>query len=282
MFTDMETEVSLLKRAGLVERTGSFSRDLTLRDSQRASTVPSRPSISSRPPGLVAREIVRAPRRTVALLTCFDLMDAEVSEPSCHAISTSKPPRAQALHRSRGPGLRECREQVDLAVLGVALHEHLGDAGREGEVAVHLERRVAAEEIHMDAAGSSRSVRLIRETGHAGTRAKLPVSNLVRVPRRLSWGLAGVAGNDPRHAGLLIGVTRDGRVTRPSRRIDTRLRTDRRFVNGLRRIADGTRPGAEKETRPRTCVCSSGLRGARPYLPSLQARRPPRGGRAAG
>ena len=43
---------------------------------------------------------------------------------------------------------------MDLALRGVALHEHLGDAGGEGEVAVHLEGRMAAEEIGINAAGT--------------------------------------------------------------------------------------------------------------------------------
>src|SRR5208282_1794453 len=62
-------------------------------------------------------------------------------------------PGAQSLHRSRGPGLGQGGKQVDLAVGGVTLKQHLGNAGREGEVAVHLKRRVAAEEVGIDAAG---------------------------------------------------------------------------------------------------------------------------------
>src|SRR5208337_4964280 len=62
-------------------------------------------------------------------------------------------PGAQSLHRSRGPSLGQGGKQVDLAVGGVTLKQHLGNAGREGEVAVHLKRRVAAEEVGIDAAG---------------------------------------------------------------------------------------------------------------------------------
>src|SRR5271157_3135812 len=62
-------------------------------------------------------------------------------------------PGAQSLHRSRGLSLGQGGKQVDLAVGGVTLKQHLGNAGREGEVAVHLKRRVAAEEVGIDAAG---------------------------------------------------------------------------------------------------------------------------------
>ena len=60
---------------------------------------------------------------------------------------------ALAFHQTCRPGLGQGRKQVKLAVQGVALHQHLGDAGRKGEIPVHLERGVAAEEVQINTAG---------------------------------------------------------------------------------------------------------------------------------
>ncbi len=96
------------------------------------------PSNWYRPPVSVASGTVLSPSRTVASRPSWERIVAEDSVPSVHARSTSKPPRARSpLHRSRGPGLGQGGKQVVLAVGGVTLKQHLGYAGREGEVAVH-------------------------------------------------------------------------------------------------------------------------------------------------
>ena len=60
--------------------------------------------------------------------------------------------RAQTFHRACGPGLRQRREQLDFA--GVALQQHLGDAGGAAKVAVNLERRVGVEHVRVGAVGA--------------------------------------------------------------------------------------------------------------------------------
>src|SRR5207248_6263175 len=58
---------------------------------------------------------------------------------------------AEAADCAGGPGRGEGGEQVEFA--GVALEEHLGDAGGEAEVAVDLEGGVGVEQVRVDAAG---------------------------------------------------------------------------------------------------------------------------------
>ena len=69
--------------------------------------------------------------------------------PSRQAISTSKPPRARRPVTCPPARRRQRGQQVELA--GMALQQHLGDAGRRAEVAVDLKRRVRVEQVGVDA-----------------------------------------------------------------------------------------------------------------------------------
>src|SRR5208337_3308067 len=97
------------------------------------------PSNWYRPPVSVASGTVLSPYRTVASRPSWERIVAEDSVPSRpREVHLEAAPGAQSLHRSRGPSLGQGGKQVDLAVGGVTLKQHLGNAGREGEVAVHL------------------------------------------------------------------------------------------------------------------------------------------------
>ena len=67
--------------------------------------------------------------------------------------------QADAAHLARWPRRRQRRQQVDLA--GVALRQHLDDAGGGAEVAVDLERRVGVEQVGVDAAAAA----IVRRAG---------------------------------------------------------------------------------------------------------------------
>jgi hypothetical protein len=60
-------------------------------------------------------------------------------------MSTSNRRAGGCRDPSARPRLRQRRQQVDLA--GVALRQHLDDAGGGAEVAVDLERRVGVEQL---------------------------------------------------------------------------------------------------------------------------------------
>jgi hypothetical protein len=60
-------------------------------------------------------------------------------------MSTSKPPRAQALHTAVGPRFRHRGQKIDFILVG--LQQHFANAGGDAEIAVHLHRRMQAKEV---------------------------------------------------------------------------------------------------------------------------------------
>ena len=86
-------------------------------------------------------------------------MVASTSRPSFHWISISKPPRARRpLTAPLGQALGKRGQKFDLA--GMALQEHLGDAGGAAEIAVDLERRMGVEHVRIGAVGMQKGLRI--------------------------------------------------------------------------------------------------------------------------
>ena len=120
----------------------------------RSDSVP-RPAPTARQTRAPSPRCARARRRPAAIA---DRRGPGRRRPTSR--STSKPPRRR-MPRTRplGHADRQRRQQVDLA--GVALRQHLDDAGGGAEVAVDLERRVGVEQVGVDAAPAA----IVRRAG---------------------------------------------------------------------------------------------------------------------